>query len=294
MSYVANARMYSVDPGAASAWNELFEWLAQQSGVELRLINHGFPEQLSELWSRPDLGCAFMCGFPYVSAKNSLRAVAAPVPLGAPLPGRPVYATRLVVRADSSFRSLQETFGGRLGYTAEDSHSGYNALRHHLLLYRLQHGAFYREHRTARYAAARDQAILAVRSMSGALSYALDRCCATILRWQGRSGSSPPTPRRFVSGRKSRVFRRGGGRVIGRSSDRARGLRPIVPARLRADRHRGLRCDAAGTRKPAPQGMRGLGDGGLHVRQAVAPLPPGGNRRTRFIFAARRAARNTR
>jgi ABC-type phosphate/phosphonate transport system substrate-binding protein len=146
MSYVANARMYSVDPAAASAWNELFEWLAQQSGVELRLINHGFPEQLSELWSRPDLGCAFMCGFPYVSAKNSLRAVAAPVPLGSPLPGRPVYATRLVVRADSSFRSLQETFGGRLGYTAEDSHSGYNALRHHLLPYRLQHGAsLYRE-----------------------------------------------------------------------------------------------------------------------------------------------------
>jgi ABC-type phosphate/phosphonate transport system substrate-binding protein len=137
MSYVANARMYSVDPGAASAWNELFEWLAQESG---------FPEQLGELWSRPDLGCAFMCGFPHVLAKNSPRPVAAPVPLRAPLPGRPVYATRLVVRADSSFRSLQETFGGRLGYTAEDSHSGYNALRHHLLPYRLQRGAnLYRE-----------------------------------------------------------------------------------------------------------------------------------------------------
>ncbi|HEY0909878.1 MAG TPA: PhnD/SsuA/transferrin family substrate-binding protein, partial [Bradyrhizobium sp.] len=36
---------------------------------------------------------------------------------------------------------LQDTFGGRLGYTVEDSHSGYNALRHHLLPYRRQFGA---------------------------------------------------------------------------------------------------------------------------------------------------------
>ena len=48
--------------------------------------------------------------------------------------------------ADSAFRSLEDTFGGRLGYTVEDSHSGYNALRHHLLPYRQQRGAnLYRE-----------------------------------------------------------------------------------------------------------------------------------------------------
>jgi ABC-type phosphate/phosphonate transport system substrate-binding protein len=40
------------------------------------------------------------------------------------------------VKVDSSFWSLQDTFGGRLGFTVEDSHSGYNALRHHLLRYR--------------------------------------------------------------------------------------------------------------------------------------------------------------
>jgi ABC-type phosphate/phosphonate transport system substrate-binding protein len=146
MSYVANARMYSVNPEAASAWNELFEWLAQASGVELRLVNHGFPAELSELWSRRDLGCAFMCGLPFRLSKHPPRAVAAPVPLGAPAEGRPVYATYLAVRADSAFRSLEESFGGRLGYTSEDSHSGYNALRHHLLPYRLQRGAkLYRE-----------------------------------------------------------------------------------------------------------------------------------------------------
>jgi ABC-type phosphate/phosphonate transport system substrate-binding protein len=140
VAYVANARMYSVNPGAASAWKELFEWLARESNVDLRVIDHKFPAPLSELWSRPDLGCAFMCGFPYKLAGQPPRPVAAPVPLGAPANGAPVYATRLVVRADSAFQSLQDTFGGRLGYTVPDSHSGYNALRHHLLTYRQQAG----------------------------------------------------------------------------------------------------------------------------------------------------------
>jgi ABC-type phosphate/phosphonate transport system substrate-binding protein len=140
MSYVANARMYSVNPGAASAWKELFEWLAGASGVDLRAIDHAFPAPLADLWSRPDLGCAFMCGFPYKLTDHPPRPVAAPVPLAGPVPGRPYYATHLVVKADSRFESLEDTFGGRLGYTVDDSHSGYNALRHHLLPYRRQHG----------------------------------------------------------------------------------------------------------------------------------------------------------
>jgi ABC-type phosphate/phosphonate transport system substrate-binding protein len=146
MSYVANARMYSVHPDAAAAWKQLFEWLGRESAVDLRVIDHAFPARLADLWSRPDLGCAFMCGFPYKLSQHPPRPVAAPVPLGAPVPGKPVYATRLVVKAESAFRALEDTFGGRLGYTVEDSHSGYNALRHHLLPYRQQRGGkLYRE-----------------------------------------------------------------------------------------------------------------------------------------------------
>jgi ABC-type phosphate/phosphonate transport system substrate-binding protein len=146
MPYVANARMHSVNPGAASAWKELFEWVARESAVDLRVIDHAFPAPLADLWSRPDLGCAFMCGFPYKLSQHPPRPVAAPVPLGAPVPGKPVYATRLVVSAASSFRSLEDTFGGRLGYTVEDSHSGYNALRNHLLPYwQRRGGRLYRE-----------------------------------------------------------------------------------------------------------------------------------------------------
>jgi ABC-type phosphate/phosphonate transport system substrate-binding protein len=141
MPYVANARMYAVNAAAAAAWKELFGWLAREAGVDLRVIDHAFPLPLAELWSRADLACAFMCGFPYALAAHRPRPVAAPVPVGAPVRGQPVYATRLVVRANSEFRSIEETFGSRLGYTVEDSHSGYNALRHHLLPYRRARGA---------------------------------------------------------------------------------------------------------------------------------------------------------
>ena len=85
MAYVANARMYSVNAGAAAAWKDLFEWLAGASNVDLRVIDHAFPAPLSELWSRPDLGCAFMCGFPYKLTDHPPRPVAAPVPLAGPV-----------------------------------------------------------------------------------------------------------------------------------------------------------------------------------------------------------------
>jgi ABC-type phosphate/phosphonate transport system substrate-binding protein len=133
--------MYSVNPQAAAAWKELFSWLAGASGVELDIIDHAFPLKLSDLWSRDDLACTFMCGFPLMLSERRPKLVAAPIPVDAPLAGQPVYATRLVVRSDSSFQCLEDTFGGRLGYTVHDSHSGYNALRHHLLPYYRQRGA---------------------------------------------------------------------------------------------------------------------------------------------------------
>src|SRR6476620_10802695 len=141
MRYVANARMYSVNPQAASAWQELFAWLSRESGVQLDVVDQAFPLPLSDLWSRVDLACAFMCGFPFALATRPPRPVAAPVPAKAPIPGRPVYATRLLVRADSEYFSIEDTCDRRVGYTAEDSHSGYNALRHHLLPYYRRRGA---------------------------------------------------------------------------------------------------------------------------------------------------------
>lgn len=143
---VANARMYAVTPAAAAAWRQFFAWLSQGSGVPLVSIEHAFPAPLVDLWRRPDLGCAFMCGFPFVRSADRPKPIAAPIPSPPRYGGRPVYMTDLVVRTDSRLHTLEDTFGGRLGYTVEDSHSGYNALRHHLLPYRRARGErLYRE-----------------------------------------------------------------------------------------------------------------------------------------------------
>ena len=77
-----------------------------------------------------------MCGWPFAKADPQPKLIAAPVPSPARYGGRPVYVTDLVVRATADFRTLEDTFGFRLGYTVEDSQSGYNAPRHHLLKFR--------------------------------------------------------------------------------------------------------------------------------------------------------------
>ena len=48
------------------------------------------------------------------------------------------------MRKDAPYKELADTFGGTVGWTVEHSHSGFNALRHHLLQYRT-------EARTQRY-----------------------------------------------------------------------------------------------------------------------------------------------
>ncbi len=138
--WVANARMYAVSPAVALAWKDLFGWLAGASGVDLAAVDHAFPAPLSALWDRPDLACGFICGWPYLLRGRVMRPVAAPVPDRGPAAGTPRYATHFVVRADSPFATLEETFGHRIGYTAADSQSGFNAPRHHLLRWRRERG----------------------------------------------------------------------------------------------------------------------------------------------------------
>ena len=133
MSLVANARMYAVTPAATAAWRVLFDAVARRSGVPLSYIDHAAPAPLEALWARDDLGAAFMCGYPFASAASKPRLLAAPVPSPQRYAGRPQYCTDFIVRADSRFARLSDTFGGRIGWTVAHSQSGYNAVRHHLL-----------------------------------------------------------------------------------------------------------------------------------------------------------------
>jgi len=138
---IANARMYSSGaPAARVAWTSLLNWVAACAGGDLAVLYYPPPKPLDELWARSDLGATFMCGLPYARDARPLTPIVAPVVRGARYGGQPVYFTDVIVRADSPYQTLEDTFGSRLGYTVHHSQSGYVALREHLLPYRLQLG----------------------------------------------------------------------------------------------------------------------------------------------------------
>jgi ABC-type phosphate/phosphonate transport system substrate-binding protein len=131
-----NARMYAVTPAVEAHWRAMLEHVTRAAGVELDYVPYPAPQPLETLWARPDLGCVFMCGYPVALQLADVVPIAAPIPRADWAAGRPVYRSDLIVREDAPYRRLEDTFGGRAGWTVEHSHSGFNAFRHHLLRYR--------------------------------------------------------------------------------------------------------------------------------------------------------------
>ncbi len=127
--------MYSVCPEAGELWHQLLGTVSARAGVPLRWHEHAAPAPLGELWRRPDLGAVFMCGLPYSAFEPRPRLIAAPVPSPVEFGGRPRYFSELVVRADSAFQSIEDTFGGRIAFTTADSQSGYAAAVFFLMQY---------------------------------------------------------------------------------------------------------------------------------------------------------------
>ena len=129
---VANARMYSLGDATANAWRALFDWISERAGIPLEVISHPPPHPLADLWRRQDLGCALMCGYPWTTWRDALPkpvGLAAPVPSVPELGGDAHYRTHIVVRDDSTARTLADLRGVRFAYTARDSQSGYQAAR---------------------------------------------------------------------------------------------------------------------------------------------------------------------
>ncbi len=133
---IANARMYSVSPEVEAGWRTLLGHIVAEAGIELDYEPYPAPKPLEALWSREDLGAVLMCGYPIALMLAPVVPIAAPIPRAPWAAGRPEYRTDLIVRRDSRYLTLEDTFGGRAGWTVEHSHSGFNAFRHHLLGYR--------------------------------------------------------------------------------------------------------------------------------------------------------------
>ena len=134
--WIANARMYAVTGGVETAWRALLEHIARDAGTELHYLPYPAPQPLEALWSRADLGAVFMCGYPIALKLAPVIPLAAPIPRAGWAAHRAVYRTDLIVRADAPYQKLEDTFGGRAGWTVAHSQSGFNAFRHHLLAYR--------------------------------------------------------------------------------------------------------------------------------------------------------------
>jgi ABC-type phosphate/phosphonate transport system substrate-binding protein len=130
---LANARMYSVTPAAAEAWRAVIGWATHAAGVPVEFVEHAPPKLLSDLWARDDLGVVQMCGLPASLRNPPPTVLAAPVPSLPRYKGQAIYMSDIAVKADSRFRSLEDTFGGVAGYTLKDSQSGYFAFRTLLL-----------------------------------------------------------------------------------------------------------------------------------------------------------------
>jgi ABC-type phosphate/phosphonate transport system substrate-binding protein len=132
---IASARMYEWTPSLAATWKRLLAWVVARAGVDLELFESR-ALSLDELWAREDLGCVVMCGYPYALRAARPALLAAPVPSPARYGDRAVYLSDFIVRADGPHARLEDTFGGRIAYSTEHSHSGYNAPRFHLLQHR--------------------------------------------------------------------------------------------------------------------------------------------------------------
>lgn len=132
---IANARMYSVTPQVAALWRSLLAAILKRSGEAVEVVDHAPPAPISELWKRPDKAAVFMCGLPYSLAAPQPQLVVAPIPSPPAYGGRACYWSDIVVRADSPFRTLEQTFGHRLALTTPESQSGYAALLYTLMPY---------------------------------------------------------------------------------------------------------------------------------------------------------------
>jgi len=141
MPYVANARMYSVNPvrqrrgtSCLDGWHASPMWICTSSITRFRYRCRACGRVTTSL---APLCADFPMGFLRIHRGRSRR----PFLLGGPFPGNRSMRRAWWCGLDSTFNSLEDTFGGRLGYTVEDSQSGYNALRHHLLPYYRKRGA---------------------------------------------------------------------------------------------------------------------------------------------------------
>jgi ABC-type phosphate/phosphonate transport system substrate-binding protein len=130
---IANARMYSVSAEAAGLWRRLLTAIITAAGLDIQLLEHTEPAPINELWRRRDMAGVFMCGLPFSRSDPRPELIAAPVPSPVEFRGLPQYWSVMVVRKESEYQLIEDTFGGSIALTVPDSQSGCLAPLYYLM-----------------------------------------------------------------------------------------------------------------------------------------------------------------
>lgn len=146
---IASTRMYDVATAARAAWHALLREAHRRAGLQIAFVEHGWPTPIGELWTRPGLCGAFMCGWPYAQARRAGQAytpIAAVAPDWPAYGGQARYRSEFLVRGDAGWSRLEDALGSRYGWMVRDSQSGWNAPRRMLAsLARERGGPLFRE-----------------------------------------------------------------------------------------------------------------------------------------------------
>jgi phosphonate transport system substrate-binding protein len=108
------------------------DWIGTTLACEARLVVGASYEEIA----CGEVDVAFICGWPYVQLADRrpspVDLLAAPVLKEAAHGGEPLYCSRVIVRADSPFRTFADLRGCSWAHNEPDSYSGYLATLDHL------------------------------------------------------------------------------------------------------------------------------------------------------------------
>lgn len=135
-----------------SVYKKLAEYLEMKTGYPCELISGFSYKTLNAMLEAGVVDIGFICGYPYVLMHDRphppVRLMAAPVPAAPRYRGQPIYFSDIIVRADSSYRCINQLKGCTWAYSEELSNSGYNLPRAFLIRKGLHRGFLARVVRT--------------------------------------------------------------------------------------------------------------------------------------------------
>jgi ABC-type phosphate/phosphonate transport system substrate-binding protein len=123
---------------ARPIYERIADYLAVRLEAPVELLQDVPWEERHRRLDAGEIDVAFICGLPYTQKHDRpdrpIELLCAPV-MAAPRYGaRPVYFTDVVVRHDDPAHAFTDLRGRAWTYSHEGSHSGYNVMRHHLLV----------------------------------------------------------------------------------------------------------------------------------------------------------------